>query len=330
MRAWLCWLLLCFPGVAMAADPCPSLVTQKWSTHAGTRLAAQACDEHAMWYGAFIDRTGRVASSPLMEGEAQLLAVGDDTAWQRVGRYWRESGLLRAMAQLPGAMDCESAAQAGMSAAACRGFVIDTPWSAAFLSWLARRAALPGFRASASHIGYVRDAYRDPANSAYRFVDPRNARPATGDMLCYVRHAGKPLGHEGLRAVVAGDSGLDMHCDVVVAASPGGDNTAYLIGGNVQQTVAMRLLPLNRNGEFWNLPTRFEGDAPCSPDNESACNLNRQDWAVLLQLKPAEELARLPVAMSPSMQAPEPAPARCCVQCVVGSGIPRCPNPDKP
>jgi hypothetical protein len=119
-----------------------------------------------------------------------------------------------------------------------------------------------------------------------------------------------------------------MHCDVVVAANPGNDGKAYLVGGNVQQAVTMRMLPLNRNGQFWSLPRRMGAEDGCAPDNPQACNFNRQDWAVLLKLKPEASLARLPrgTPLLPGLPAAPP-PQTCCVQCVVGSGVPRCPNP---
>ena len=79
-------------------------------------------------------------------------------AWKKVARYWKDSGL---------SDECTT------TATACRSFVIDTPWSAAFVSCVMRRAALPGFGASASHVDYVRAAYRDPEGSAYRIADPR-------------------------------------------------------------------------------------------------------------------------------------------------------------
>ncbi|HLM53768.1 MAG TPA: DUF2272 domain-containing protein [Pseudoxanthomonas sp.] len=329
MRAWkpilVLWML---PLFAWAADHCPRLRTQTAAADPATRIAALACSEHALWFRPFIDRNGRMASSAVSEAEARPLEDGQSRAWQRVARYWQETGLLGQVAQLPGAQECAAPPDLGMTAAACRGFVIDNAWSAAFVSWVMRQAALPGFRASASHIGYVRDAYLRPDASAYRFTDPASTKPAAGDMLCYVRHGGRAYGHDGLRAAAAGGGGLDMHCEVIVAVDPDNDSTAYLIGGNVQQSVTMRLLPLNRNGQFWNLPYRGGGESTCSPDNEAACNFNRQDWAVLLQLKPADELSRLPGAPPPSpLTAPSPT---CCVNCVVGSGVPRCPAPETP
>ena len=59
-----------------------------------------------------------------------------------------------------------------------------------------------------------------------------------------------------------------------------GASKAYLIGGNVQQAVTMRVLNVNATGRLWNLPMRSEGDAPCSPDAPAACNFNRPILAV--------------------------------------------------
>lgn len=335
MRIWIVFhLLLLASAAANAADLCPRLGQQVAAAEVATRIAAFACREHGLWYRPFIDRNGRIASSTIMESEALLLDDGQSQAWRRVAGYWQESGVLQQVGQLPGAAECEGAAGGNYSSPGCRAFVIDNPWSAAFVSWVMRKAGLPGFRASASHITYVRDAYLRPESSAYRFVDPLHAQPAAGDLLCYVRHGSRLYGYDGLlSAVGAGNGGLDMHCDIVVATNPGNDSTAYLIGGNVQQGVTMRLLPLNRNGQFWGLPQRTGAESLCAPDHEAACNFNRQDWAVLLKLKPADVLAKLPGASSlapvPAEPLPTQAPA-CCVHCVLGSGVPRCPPKQEP
>jgi hypothetical protein len=115
-----------------------------------------------------------------------------------------------------------------------------------------------------------------------------------------------------------------MHCDVVVGVDGG---RAHLVGGNVQQGVTMRLLNINRVGRFWALPQRFGGESTCSPNNAAACDFNRQDWSVLLKLRPPGELARLPHLLPP-MAAPLPIPMApsCCVNCVLGAAVPRCPD----
>ena len=326
MRIWILVFALLATSTAHAADVCPWLRSQLSAADPATRVAAVACNEYMIWYRPFIDRNGRLANGGVMESETSLLGDGVSPAWKRVAGYWQESGLLRQMGGIAGANEC---AYAGSGASpGCRTFIIDNAWSAAFISWVMARAALPGFRASASHIDYVRAAHQHAESNAYQFLEPTHARPAAGDMLCYVRGAQSALGYAGLLGVVERGGGLNMHCEVVVAANPGNDSTAYLIGGNVQQGVSMRLLPLNRNGEFWSLPQRMDSGAPCSPDNAEACNFNRQDWAVLLKLKSPAALAQLPRAAPPVTPIMPQAPSAptCCINCVVGSGVPRCPQ----
>jgi hypothetical protein len=192
-----------------------------------------------------------------------------------------------------------------------------------------QRAGVPGFQSSGGHYDYVRAARLNPGGSPYQFLEPTGTPPGVGDLLCYVR--GKRLyGHQGLAAAIdGGTAGLAMHCDIVVAVNPGNDGKAYLVGGNVLQAVTLRVLNLNASGHFWGLPRRSDADAECSPETQAACDFNRQDWAALLKLKPQAQLAQLgpvaPPAFLPRMpQAQDPA---CCVNCVVGSGVPRCPAP---
>ena len=65
--------------------------------------------------------------------------------WRRVAFYWQSSGLLPAMAFKAGASDCSYAAMSlSYPGLGCRGFVIDNPWSAAFISWVMQRAGVPG------------------------------------------------------------------------------------------------------------------------------------------------------------------------------------------
>ena len=327
-------LLLLATASANAADVCPLARQQQGSGEHAARIAAAACNEHMLWFRPFIDTEGRVASSTVVEAEASRLADGATEAWRRVAGYWRDSGLLWQMSSYPGANECGYAATDRHPSPACRAFIVDTPWSAAFVSYVMKKATVPGFRASASHSDYVRDAYLHPTDSPFLYLDPAVAKPGAGDLLCYVRVPSRAFGYEGLRTYfdTTGGEGVNMHCDIVVAANPDNDGKAYLIGGNVQQGVTMRLMPVNRNGNFWTLPRRTGSDPQCSPDNVSSCTFNRQDWAVLLKLKPAAALALLPPAagLVPSPSAPMQSTPDCCVNCVVGSGVPRCPNPQRP
>ena len=314
-------------GSALAADQCPLLRSRQSDPEVATRIAAAACEEHIRWRRPFIGTDGRLASSMVAEGESNGM-LGGGAAWRQVARYWGDAGLL-GRSGASGAGDCSYATgNAAYPGLGCRGFVIDNPWSAAFVSWVMQRAGVPRFVLSGSHFDYVRAARRDPANSPYRFLEPMSAAPATGDMLCYVRSS-RIYGHEGLAAAIdGGANGLAMHCDIVVAANAGGDAKAYLVGGNVQQAVTMRMLNLNAAGHFWGLQRRSEDGVECSPDSPGACDFNRQDWAVLLKLKPQEQLAQLGPVQPPSLRPlPEAAPLQpdCCVNCVLGASVPRCP-----
>ncbi len=338
-------LLLCawmLPVPAAAADPCLNLPAQAiQGIEVSARIAAAACEEHRQWYRPLIDIDGRIGSMKVREAERARLA-GGEPAWQRVIEYWRGSGLL----WQAGAGDC---AYGDMPTPSCRAFVVDTPWSAAFVSWVMRRATVPGFDGSASHLNYVRRAYREPFLSPYRVANPLAAQVRTGDMLCYVRGTARTYGFGELATLLSGNEpGLAMHCDVVVGIGVGADHarSAYLVGGNVYDAVAMRRLRLTPGDRFDRLPMRLASDPECSPESAYACDLNRQDWSVLLQLRPAEELTALPAAPSmpvpstfraplsrtavpaagralPSVDAaPQP---RCCNHCDPEVGLPRCP-----
>lgn len=324
-RLWLLIALAVSAFPVSAADPCPLLRARIGAPEIATRIAAYACKENQNWYRSFIDADGRSGGIAVHEAENVGLADGVE-AWRHVAMYWNQTGLLppgRA-----GAMDCAHAASVADPPPACRAFVVDTPWSAAFVSWVMRMVGLPGFHASGSHVDYVRQAYREPSGSPYLVQEPRSGKPQAGDMLCSVRANDRPYGFGDLMAILAlpNPERLAMHCDIVVGLAPG--RQAYLVGGNVQQAVTLRLLRLAPNGHFANLPIRSADDPECSIDAPAGCDLNRANWAVLLKLKSAAELAKLPPPPPPLMQ---PAPAsQCCVYCVLGSGVPRCPLPATP
>ena len=75
---------------------------------------------------------------------------------------------------------------------------------------------------------------------------------------------------------------------MVVAANAGGDQTLYLVGGNVANAVVMRKLPLDRTGRLLMPapadPQPLTLEPACSPGREEECDFNRQDWAALLKL----------------------------------------------
>ena len=295
-----------------------------------------ACEEHRLWLRPFIDRDGRLAALAMTEAERAPLDDGYTPAWQRVARYWRESGTLAAMTAAPGAQSCMPPHGERFRDNDCRAFLLDTPWSAAFVSWVMLRAGVPGFVASPRHMDYIIHAWRQPERSPFRYADPFAEKPAPGDLLCFLRAVDEGRGAGGLRAALSGNGPLprQSHCEVVIAANPGGDRTLHLVSGNVFNTVVMRQLPLERDGRLQPAAVgpvaasgaaRSAGDAGihdareddaasgCGPGRADACDLNRRDWAVLLKLRPQAQLgapgAHMPGApQAPAAQAGQPPP----------------------
>lgn len=299
-------LALALPATAAAAEAC-DVPPRFGLSPLAISIVQAACNEHRLWYRPFIDRDGRAASLSVTEAEREHLADNGVIAWQRVAGYWRDSGTLAPMGAQPGATSCQAPAGTRYTDSDCRAFLIDNPWSAAFVSWVMTRANVPGFTRSPRHIDYIRAAYQ--ATGPYRMADPAQEKPAPGDLLCFLRDRRQTLSHAGL--VQALGSGTvthwKSHCEVVVSANMGGDRTLYLVGGNVMNTVAMRKLDLDRSGRIELPPAKADAsdgiDAGCTPGREEECSFNRQDWAALLKL-----VATAPAALPDAVSAPAPMP----------------------
>lgn len=344
-RPW--FALLCvaalFPaGRAAAAEVC-DLPPRFGLTPAAVAIVRTACNEHRLWWRPFIDRDGRLAGLRVTEAERADLADDGIEAWQRVAAYWRDSGTLGAMGQIDGAASCQQLDGSRYRENDCRAFIVDNPWSAAFVSYVMVRAGVAGFRTSIRHIDYIRAAYQAGADGLpYRYADPQQEKPAPGDLLCFLRGRRQPVGAAGLREALARGRPLpwESHCDIVVAANVGGDQTLYLIGGNVFNAVTMRKLKLDRSG-------RLQLDAPlaqeqndegaaleCTPGHEELCDVNRQDWSALLKLQPQAQLLppTPPTVPAPMPIAPPPAtPASATPGTpAVPPAPPTAPNPPAP
>lgn len=276
--------------------PAPSPRAYVPSGTPSQRIVEIARRENRNWYSPFIAADGGLRTLAVTEAERSRLDDGSE-AWQKVAEYWRDGNTLGELVDSgrPGASAC--AAAYGMVTngirADCRGFIVDTPWSAAFISWVMTRAQIPGFHVSPSHIDYIRDAFAN--RGPYFAINPGMSRPQLGDLLCYVRLSRTIIGYEGLRAALAANPSLRQasHCDVVVRTDFA-NHLVETIGGNVENAVTLRKLRLDAQNLLV-LPRPVDigmqqGEeedfqAGCSPDNESACGFNRQNWAALLRLR---------------------------------------------
>lgn len=172
-----CLLLAAAPLSAAAAEAC-DVPPRFGLSPLAVAIRNTACNEHRLWYRPFIDREGRAASLSVTEAESDHLADNGLIAWQRVAGYWRNSGTLNAMGSIAGASSCLAPLGTRYTDSDCRAFLIDNPWSAAFISWVMVQSGVPGFNTSPRHIDYIRAAYQGgPSGVPYRLVDPATANP---------------------------------------------------------------------------------------------------------------------------------------------------------
>ncbi|RYY65664.1 MAG: DUF2272 domain-containing protein, partial [Comamonadaceae bacterium] len=223
-------------------------------------MAAAARQEHLAFGSQSLDAQGRLVRAGSAEAEDDGRSWRGAAPWQRVLRYWEAVGPpgphLPAAVRWGGLRPAdrwrlgEALEQAGserlqglgvgpdqglqsheilaVRAALARVAVIDTPWSAAFVSWLARRAGLGAgeFAFSEAHADYAAAARaadraeRDGRPTAYalRACDLALTPPRVGDLVCQARGSRSSLERfdalaEALDARSAGPGGaaLPMH-----------------------------------------------------------------------------------------------------------------------
>lgn len=122
-----------------------------------------------------------------------------------------------------------------------------TPWSAAFISWLACEAGAPDFRRSGLHHDYVAQAVDARRGRPGPFLahDLHEVVPAPGDLLCTARANAQ---FSSIADVGSGASpSRAMHCDLVVATKPD-TNRLYAIGGNVANAVTLTVVATDGDG----------------------------------------------------------------------------------
>jgi hypothetical protein len=168
--------------------------------------------------------------------------------------------------------------------AAFRAAIVDNPWSAAFISYVIKSAALDDvadpanvqrfaktrFQFSSAHRHYIFAAFKTSIADAaagkasvkdghlYRACPIHTTQPRIGDLICY--HREKHLGNTGDGAVrdlilseaqsgKAETSISRNHCDVVVHIDRPAKKM-YVVGGNVQQSVTVKKLRLRQDLKF--------------------------------------------------------------------------------
>ncbi len=287
-------------------------------------MARIAQAEHAAWGGARLDAEGRLIRSGAAEAEEGGV-LARPAPWQRVMRYWSavdaaeqarwpsavrfgaarpaQRELLEQALQMASAdllqglgvgqgLGLQSDERRALQVALARVAVIDTPWSAAFVSWVAREAGLrPGeFVFSEAHADYAADAWQTrmqestgaPSTGAMRACDLRTTTPRAGDLVCHARAGSRDLATldelgEALARRRSIGGGLPMHCDVVVQVDDGGFDT---VGGNVLDSVTGRRLDFAPGTRL--LDASYQpGCSGCSGCTDR--HMSTAPWVLLLQ-----------------------------------------------
>jgi uncharacterized protein DUF2272 len=191
--------------------------------------------------------------------------------WQRVGQYWL-------VGMSPGAPEAH---RTGKHDEYGREFPPEEDekyaWSAAFVSYTMRMAgAGTAFPYAPDHAAFINAAKRMTSGTDNRWLvtaeQPSTYPPVPGDLICYGRGQATSLHYQDLPTATP----FPAHCDIVV--EPPASGVISVIGGNVQDTVTMRHIPVTPDGKLAN------------PDG--AVLDQRHPWLVVLRVhEPAERPA---------------------------------------
>lgn len=298
---------------APAATTACAATAQRAPADARIRLAIdEALRQHQLFGGQTIERNGSMFRVGYYEAEWSRPRGESTATWQRVASFWRSlseseppavltsAGWVLRSEALRAADRDGTPAELALRESLLRAAIVDTPWSAAFISYLMKTAGFSAaeFAFSDSHFVYVQAALEASAAEAagrstryaFRACDVRTTRPRAGDLLCATRGDSGVVRFDALGSAIAAHPpglGFPMHCDLVVRADRGGDAKLESIGGNVVQSVTLTRMTLNADkvlsdGYITRAPAGEEcagGGQPCP------AHLSRRPWVVLLQLR---------------------------------------------
>jgi hypothetical protein len=314
----------------------------------GHHIAQAAIDEFNHFGGHEIDSDGRIFHFGLTEAEHEEDDGGSAKSslgrlgWWQVWKYWRAlyGDKAASMVEVRGYNDASTSTQDDQSTevlrpsaddllravdglsdaptrevvreSIIRSAIVDTSWSAAFISYVVKQAGVAPdlFQFSNAHRAYIYDAVATSAAEVAKTTDPHIYRACplgstkirVGDMICTQRESkladmSDADVRERIRGELSGDPAARSirrtHCEVVAYVDAGA-RKVYSIGGNVNQAVAVRKMNLRRDLKFseaqgercggpghWTLPPA----AGEKPHVEGKCSLNDKKWFVLLQLR---------------------------------------------
>jgi hypothetical protein len=159
--------------------------------------------------------------------------------WQRVGEYW---WLGLPMGSSP---DQNYTGRHDQNGAPIEvGKDGNYAWSAAFIGYVMRMAgAQRRFVYSPNHADYINAARQRSPSLAISAERPEHYAPQRGDLICMWRGR-QPVRFDDLPA-----GRFPSHCDIVVANRAG---SLDVIGGNVDNSVSMKHVPVTADGRLAN------------------------------------------------------------------------------
>ena len=160
------------------------------------------------------ERMMQIAKDEMIFWKNGLIKEGAATHRQRLADYWRAAGIMNWPMQR----------------------MIDEPWSAAFISYVVKKAgAGSDFKYGPSHTVFWQAAKKNRSENnqnpfkAYRINE---GKPAPGDIIMRGRQAGITYDTSGY---------FKSHSDIVISVTP---DQALVIGGNLSNSVRMYGIPL--------------------------------------------------------------------------------------
>ena len=316
--AALLWACALFPVAAAAGTgtACATAGTQAIGDARVRHAIDEAWRQHGLFGGQTIERNGGMFRVGYYEAEWDRPAGESTPTWERVATFWRalaeseppelmtSAGLVaRSEASRPAASaGTESTrAEVAVREALLRAAIVDTPWSAAFISYLMKTAGFSRseFAFSGSHADYVQAAFaasdeeaagREPAY-AFRACDIATTHPRAGDLVCATRAgtAGIAKFADLAAAMDARAAGQDfpMHCELVVRSDEGGDAKIDTMGGNVVQSVTLSRMRLNANKVLSDVYIAGSARSQQCAQGPQPCrdHLTRRPWVVVLQFR---------------------------------------------
>jgi hypothetical protein len=315
--ALLCACAALPPAAAAGGSPgCAASALRSAGDERIRSVIEEARRQHRLFGGQTIERNGGMFRAGHHEAEWSRPRGDPTPTWERVATFWRslsESDPPRLMTSLGWVARSEASRDTAAGAielrkvevatreALLRAAIVDTPWSAAFISYLMKTAGFSRaeFEFSDTHADYVRAALDTSAAEtegresphAFRACDIVTTRPRAGDLVCATRDSTVGVvKFDALAAAIAvRATGEDfpMHCDLVVRSDEGGDAKLDAIGGNVVQSVTLTRMTLNANKVL--SAFHVTGAAPrqaCAPRAQPCPgHLGRRPWVVLLQFR---------------------------------------------